>query len=128
MNLYNKGVKILIYEFLPSGFLYQSWFESSKINIKKGIKSSHVWILLSLTILFLFPKNQYAQIKLPSFPDSIFSTYYQQKKSFAESLPVEKDALVFLGTVLRMELNGEKYFNLQKCFQEVSAGVLQPEY
>ena len=38
-----------------------------------------------------------AQIKLPVYPDSIFSTYYQQKSSFAASLPVTKNDIIFIG-------------------------------
>ena len=37
------------------------------------------------------------QIKLPAYPDSLFSTYYQQKASFASSLPVSKEEIVLIG-------------------------------
>lgn len=67
------------------------------MNILQNIKTRILRLGLSLAVILLFTQQNYAQIKLPSYPDSIFTTYYQQKKSFAETMPLVQDAIVFLG-------------------------------
>ncbi len=53
--------------------------------------------LKALVVVFFISLNVSAQIKLPVYPDSLFSTYYQQKASFAASLPETKGDIVFIG-------------------------------
>lgn len=48
-------------------------------------------------LAFFFTNSVSAQIKLPTYPDSSFSTYYLQKASFAASLPDTKNDIVFIG-------------------------------
>jgi len=48
-------------------------------------------------LLIFFTNSASAQVKLPVYPDSLFSTYYLQKASFAESLPDTKNDIVFIG-------------------------------
>jgi lysophospholipase L1-like esterase len=38
-----------------------------------------------------------AQVQLPVYPDSIFTTYYQQRYSLFKSLPYTKDEIIFIG-------------------------------
>ncbi len=44
----------------------------------------------------LVTRNQ-AQVKLPSYPDSIFTTYYLQRVSLFELMPLQKEDVVFVG-------------------------------
>jgi len=50
-----------------------------------------------IALLSFFISNAFSQIKLPVYPDSLFSIYYLQKASFAESLPDTKSDIVFIG-------------------------------
>lgn len=50
-----------------------------------------------IALLSFFIGNAFSQIKLPTYPDSSFSTYYLQKASFAASLPDTKNDIVFIG-------------------------------
>ena len=99
------------------------------MNNLQNIRVMPFRITLFLAALFLVPFNQYAQVRLPSYPDSIFSTYYQQKKSFAESLPLEKDAIVFLGNSITDGAQWGEVFQSPKVLSrgfsgDVTAGIL----
>lgn len=71
----------------------------------------------------------FAQVKLPAIEDSLFSTYYQQKVSFAESLPVTKNDIVFLGNSITDGAIWSELFNdirvMSRGFSgDVTAGVI----
>jgi len=55
-----------------------------------------IFILLSTMLSLLVTRNQ-AQVKLPSYPDSIFTTYYLQRVSLFELMPLQKEDVVFVG-------------------------------
>ena len=38
-----------------------------------------------------------AQVRLPHYPDSLFSTYYHQRVTHFRSLPQTKDDIIFIG-------------------------------
>ena len=54
-------------------------------------------VITVLIYFLIIQQTIFAQITLPSYPDSIFSTYYQQRVSHFETLPQTKDDLIFAG-------------------------------
>ena len=52
---------------------------------------------LQLFFCLFIASNVVAQVKQPSFPDSLFSTYYHQRVSLFRSLPQTTGDIVFLG-------------------------------
>ncbi|MBS1491760.1 MAG: family 20 glycosylhydrolase [Bacteroidetes bacterium] len=48
-------------------------------------------------ILWIVVNGVYAQLKIPSFPNGLFSTYYLQRVSLFKSLPITKGDIIFLG-------------------------------
>ncbi|MEO6683988.1 MAG: family 20 glycosylhydrolase [Ginsengibacter sp.] len=95
-------------------------------NLKKNIfqKKPATFILSSLFICVVC-----AQTTLPTYPDNQFSTYYLQKKSFAESLPLVNKAIVFVGNSITDGAQWSELFNDPKILSrgfsgDVSAGVL----
>ena len=52
---------------------------------------------LSLLFLTLLPAALPGQVRLPIVPDSLFSTYYLQRLSLFQSLPLTKDDIIFIG-------------------------------
>ena len=78
--------------------------------------------------LLLF-SNADAQIKLPEYPDSLFTTYYQQKASFAAHLPYTKDDIVFLGNSITdgavwSELFNDIHVKSRGFSGDISAGII----
>jgi len=61
-------------------------------RLTRLIKYKYEYDSLLLFTYYLFYKPVSAQIKFPVYPDSLFSTYYLQKASFAENLPETKNA------------------------------------
>ncbi len=60
-------------------------------QIKKWYKLFYI-ILLSSVV-----NNLFSQIKLPIYPDSLFSTYYEQRFTHFKTLPFTKNDIIFLG-------------------------------
>lgn len=50
-----------------------------------------------LILFFLVQQNLMAQVQKPSYPDSLFSTYYHQRLSLFRSLPQTPGDIIFLG-------------------------------
>ncbi len=70
-----------------------------------------------------------AQVKLPAFPDSIFSTYFHQRVSLFNALPQTKDDIIFLGNSITDGAEWSELFNDTKIKNrgisgDNSAGVL----
>lgn len=53
--------------------------------------------ILQSFLLLLVSAGTWAQVKNPSYPDSLFSTYYHQKVSLFRLLPQTKGDIIFLG-------------------------------
>lgn len=53
--------------------------------------------IFKIILVFLVASNVSAQVKQPSFPDSLFSTYYHQRVSLFRALPQTKGDIIFLG-------------------------------
>ena len=81
-----------------------------------------------LTIFFTNPVS--AQIKFPVYPDSLFSTYYLQKASFAENLPETKNDIVFIGNSITdgavwSELFNDTHVKSRGFSGDVTSGLIK---
>ncbi len=71
----------------------------------------------------------FAQIVLPSYPDSIFSTYYLQRVSHFETLPQTKDDIIFAGNSITDgaewgELFDDLHVKNRGITGDITAGVI----
>src|SRR6185312_511847 len=62
-------------------------------------------------ICFLLQHSIFSQVVLPSYPDSIFSTYYLQRVSHFETLPQTKGDIIFLGNSITDGAEWPELFN-----------------
>ena len=60
---------------------------------------------------FLILQQSFSQVLLPSYPDSIFSTYYLQRVSHFETLPQTKSDIIFLGNSITDGAEWPELFN-----------------
>ena len=67
-------------------------------------------IICLLTILF-FARFLPAQVKLPHYPDSVFSTYYHQRATHYRSLPKTKGDVIFIGNSITEGGEWNELFN-----------------
>lgn len=70
-----------------------------------------------------------SQVKLPALHDSLFSTYYHQRVSFFQAMPVTKGEIIFLGNSITDGAEWAQLFNdlrmkNQGISGDVTAGVL----
>nr|WP_067053275.1 family 20 glycosylhydrolase [Mucilaginibacter sp. L294] len=70
-----------------------------------------------------------AQVKLPLYPDSLFSTYYQQRATHFKTLPQTTGDIVFLGNSITDgaewdELFGDSHIKNRGISGDISAGVI----
>lgn len=70
-----------------------------------------------------------AQVKLPAYPDSLFSTYYHQRVSLFNALPQTKDDIIFLGNSITdggewSELFNDINIKNRGISGDITAGVL----
>ena len=82
----------------------------------------------SLIFLFCVSIVQ-AQLTLPRYHDSLFSTYYHQRLTHFKSLPQTKDDIVFIGNSITDGAEWSELFNDLRIKNrgisgDVSAGVL----
>lgn len=83
-----------------------------------------------LCLLLLLQQVTTAQIRLPQYPDSIFSTYYHQRVTHFKSLPQTKEDIIFLGNSITDGGEWSEMFNDLKLKNrgisgDVTAGVLR---
>lgn len=86
----------------------------------------NIWFCFLLSILSL---PIFGQVRLPVYPDSIFSTYYQQRVSHFRSLPKTKDDIIFLGNSITdgaewAELFGDDHIKNRGISGDFTAGVI----
>jgi len=98
-------------------------------QFQKRNSSSFIKWVKSLMVLIFISLNACAQITLPVYPDSLFSTYYQQKASFAASLPVSKDDIVFTGNSITdgaiwSELFNDTHMKSRGFSGDITAGLI----
>ena len=97
-------------------------------SVRSGWKQFYIKVKIVLLLLF-FGNTVFSQIKLPRTPDSLFSTYYQQKASFAASLPVSKNEIVFIGNSITdgaiwSELFNDIHVKSRGFSGDITAGVI----
>lgn len=85
------------------------------------------FLLIIIAFISAFPLH--AQLKLPAYPDSLFSTYYHQRVSLFNALPQTKDDIIFLGNSITDGGEWSELFNDIKIKNrgisgDISAGVL----
>src|SRR5688572_21180522 len=85
--------------------------------------------LFYVLLFFASSKTVHAQVRLPIFPDSLFSTYYQQRVTHFKSLPNTKGDIVFIGNSITDGGEWNELFNDLKIKNrgisgDVSTGVL----
>jgi hexosaminidase len=97
------------------------------------LKQSAPLFLIKAAILLVAFLSGYsylfAQIKLPVYNDSLFSTYYLQKSSFSKSLPATNGDIVFLGNSITDGAEWSELFNdlnvkSRGISGDVTAGIL----
>ncbi|SEN65110.1 Glycosyl hydrolase family 20, catalytic domain [Mucilaginibacter gossypiicola] len=79
--------------------------------------------------LLVFRLMTVAQVQLPVYPDSLFSTYYQQRVSHFKTLPKTTDDIIFLGNSITdgaewSELFGDSRIKNRGISGDISAGVI----
>lgn len=87
---------------------------------------------LSSLVLFLMMASARlasAQIKLPAYADSLFSTYYQQRVTLFNALPQTEDDIIFLGNSITDGSEWSELFNDVKIKNrgisgDITAGVI----
>ncbi|WP_121356658.1 family 20 glycosylhydrolase [Flavisolibacter nicotianae] len=94
------------------------------------MQTSRPLFFLPFFILFLAAVHATAQVRLPHFPDTLFSTYYHQRVTHFRSLPQTKNDIVFLGNSITdggewSELFGDLRLKNRGISGDVSTGVLK---
>jgi lysophospholipase L1-like esterase len=79
--------------------------------------------------LFLFGNHLQAQVKLPVYTDSLFSTYYHQRHTLFQLLPQTKGDIVFIGNSITdggewSELFNDLQVKNRGISGDISAGVI----
>src|SRR5688500_7347332 len=85
--------------------------------------------LFYLLVFFAFAKTLQAQVRLPVFPDSLFSTYYHQRVTHFKRLTDTRGDMVFIGNSITDGAEWSELFNdldikNRGISGDVSAGVL----
>jgi len=85
--------------------------------------------IISFICFLIMQQTVFAQVSLPSYPDSIFSTYYFQRVSHFETLPQTKHDIIFLGNSITDGAEWPELFNDIKVKNrgisgDITAGVL----
>lgn len=80
-------------------------------------------------VLLAFSNLLQAQVKLPVYPDSIFSTYYHQRHTLFQSLPQTKGDIIFIGNSITdggewSELFNDLRIKNRGISGDISAGVI----
>ena len=90
------------------------------------MKSSKYSFILFLLILNLVSA---AQVQLPQYPDSLFSTYYHQRVTLFNALPKTNNDIVFIGNSITdggewSEMFNDLQIKNRGISGDISAGVL----
>ena len=67
--------------------------------------------IIVVLLLLSFRNLVSAQVQLPSYPDSIFSTYYWQRVTHFNTLPQSKNDIIFLGNSITDGAEWSELFN-----------------
>ncbi len=85
-----------------------------------------IFILIGLVII---KQILFAQVKLPLYPDSIFTTYYHQRFTHFQSLPQTKGDVIFIGNSITEgsewhELFDDKRIKNRGISSDITAGII----
>ncbi len=85
--------------------------------------------IVSGICLLIAQKMIMAQVNLPVYPDSIFSTYYHQRVTLFQSLPQTKDDIIFVGNSITdggewSELFDDNRVKNRGISGDITAGVI----
>lgn len=78
------------------------------------------FILFFCTALLSMSLTGISQIALPTYPDSIFNTYYQQRYSLFKSMPASKGDIIFLGNSIN---DGSEWYELFNDIRVKNRGI-----
>ena len=86
-------------------------------------------LFFSLVICYLSLQMTFAQIKLPVYYDSMYSTYYLQRLSLFDMMPVQKGDVVFIGNSITdgvewSELFNDLHIKNRGISGDISSGIL----
>ncbi|GAC1312114.1 MAG: hypothetical protein NVSMB24_32980 [Mucilaginibacter sp.] len=85
--------------------------------------------LSGISLLLLLNITVQAQVNLPVYPDSVFSTYYQQRVTHFKTLPKKNGDIIFLGNSITdgaewSELFEDNYIKNRGISGDITAGVI----
>lgn len=85
--------------------------------------------IIGVIFFLMMVQTLLAQVLLPSYPDSIFSTYYLQRVSHFKTLPKTKGDIIFLGNSITDGAEWSELFNDNKIKNrgisgDITAGVI----
>lgn len=86
-------------------------------------------MMFSIVCFLLFHQLAIAQIHLPSYPDSLFPTYYWQRVTHFNTLPQAKNDIIFLGNSITDgaewgELFNDNHIKNRGISGDITAGVI----
>jgi lysophospholipase L1-like esterase len=86
--------------------------------------------LISIISCIIIQQAISAQVALPSYPDSVFSTYYWQRVTHFKTLPYTKDDVIFLGNSITDGAEWSELFNDNNIKNrgisgDITAGVIK---
>ncbi len=86
--------------------------------------------IFSICLFFLFYNNLQAQVKLPLYPDSLFSAYYYQRCTLFQSLPQTQGDIIFIGNSITDGSEWSELFNDLRVKNrgisgDISAGIIK---
>ena len=92
-------------------------------------KKRNAFNCIMAILMFIISANSNAQLKKPTLPDSIFSTYYHQRVSHFKTLPKTTNDIVFVGNSISdggewSELFADIRIKNRGISGDISAGVL----
>lgn len=92
-------------------------------------KKRNAFNCIMAILMFIISANSNAQLKKPTLPDSIFSTYYHQRVSHFKTLPKTTNDIVFVGNSISdggewSELFADIHIKNRGISGDISAGVL----
>ncbi len=77
-------------------------------------------VLLFCVLLLGISLSGISQVVLPTYPDSIFTTYYHQRYSLFKSMPASKGDIIFLGNSIN---DGSEWYELFNDIRVKNRGI-----
>ena len=113
-----------------TGFLFQAnsfifYLQALTIPMFRKIIIGICFLIINVSVK--------AQVNLPFYPDSIFSTYYHQRVTLFQSLPATKGDIIFVGNSITdggewSELFDDNRIRNRGISGDISAGIIHRIY